>query len=45
MSKLIVTKFMSVDGVMENSAWTFPYWNDEIAAFKSEETSAGETTS
>ena len=37
MRKLIVTEFLSLDGVMENPAWTFPYWNDEIAAFKTEE--------
>jgi dihydrofolate reductase len=28
---------------MENPAWTFPYWNDEIAAFKGAETSANES--
>jgi dihydrofolate reductase len=37
MRKLVVTEFLSLDGVMENPAWTFPYWNDEIAAFKGEE--------
>jgi dihydrofolate reductase len=42
MRKLIVTEFLSLDGVMENPMWTFPYWNDEIAAFKGEETSACE---
>lgn len=42
MRKLIVTEFLSLDGVMENPMWTFPYWNDEIAAFKGEETSANE---
>jgi dihydrofolate reductase len=42
MRKLIVTEFLSLDGVMENPAWTFPYWNDEIANFKAEETSAWE---
>jgi dihydrofolate reductase len=42
MRKLIVTAFLSLDGVMENPMWTFPYWNDEIAAFKGEETSANE---
>ena len=42
MRKLIVTEFLSLDGVMENPAWTMPYWNDEIAAFKGEEGSAGE---
>jgi dihydrofolate reductase len=42
MRKLTVTEFLSLDGVMENPAWSFPYWNDEIAAFKGEETSADE---
>ncbi|MBI5668363.1 MAG: dihydrofolate reductase [Chloroflexi bacterium] len=38
MRKIIVTEFLSLDGVMENPMWTFPYWNDEIAQFKAEET-------
>lgn len=38
MRKITVTEFLSLDGVMENPAWTFPYWNDEIAKFKGEET-------
>jgi dihydrofolate reductase len=42
MGSLIVTTFLSLDGVMENPMWTVPYWNDEIAAFKGEETSSGE---
>jgi len=42
MRKLIVTEFLSLDGIMEEPMWTFKYWNDEIAAFKGEETSAGE---
>src|SRR5688572_19155356 len=42
MRKLVVTEFMSLDGVMEEPAWTFPYWNEEIANFKGEETSAGD---
>jgi hypothetical protein len=37
MRKIVVTEFLSLDGIMENPAWTFPYWNDEIAAFKDEE--------
>lgn len=42
MRKLVVTEFMSLDGVMEEPAWTFPYWNDEIAKFKGEESSASD---
>lgn len=42
MRKLIVTEFISLDGVIENPMWTLKYWNDEIANFKAEETSANE---
>jgi dihydrofolate reductase len=42
MRKLVVTEFMSLDGVIENPMWTFPYWNDDIAAFKGEESAAGD---
>jgi dihydrofolate reductase len=42
MRKLVVTEFVSLDGVVENPQWTFPYWNDEIANFKGEETSASD---
>lgn len=38
MRKLVVTEFLSLDGIMEAPAWTMPYWNDEIAQFKGEET-------
>lgn len=38
MRKIIITEFLSLDGVMEDPMWTFPYWNDEIAQFKAEET-------
>lgn len=34
MRKIIVSMFMALDGVVENPMWTFPYWNDEIAAVK-----------
>jgi dihydrofolate reductase len=43
MKSLTVTSFVSLDGVAENPQWTFPYWGDDIAAFKGEETSAGES--
>jgi dihydrofolate reductase len=42
MRKLIVTTFLSLDGVMENPMWTLPYWNDDIAQFKGEETTAND---
>jgi dihydrofolate reductase len=42
MRDIVVTEFVSLDGVMEAPGWTFPYWNDEIAAFKGEETEAGD---
>ena len=42
MRKLVVTEFISLDGVIENPAWTFKYWNDEIANFKGEETNASD---
>jgi len=40
--KVVVTEFISLDGVMEEPAWTAPYWNDEIAKFKGEESSASD---
>ena len=42
MRKVVVTEFLSLDGVMQEPAWTFPYWNDEIAKFKGEESSASD---
>lgn len=36
--RLVATLIMTLDGVVENPAWSFPYWNDEIRAFKAEET-------
>lgn len=42
MRRLVVTEFVSLDGVMENPAWTAPYWNDEIAQFKGDETKASD---
>lgn len=40
--RVVVAEFLSLDGVMEEPSWTAPYWNDEIAAFKGEETAAAE---
>ena len=37
MRKVIVSMFISLDGVMEQPSWTTPYWNDEIAKFKFDE--------
>lgn len=37
MRKLVVTEFMTLDGVIENPIWSLPYWNDEIAKFKGDE--------
>ena len=34
MRKVIVTEFLSLDGVMEEPAWTFPYCNEEISSLK-----------
>lgn len=42
MRKVVVTEFMSLDGVVEDPSWTFAYWNDEIAQFKGEESSASD---
>lgn len=41
MKKVIVTEFVTLDGVMEAPhEWSFPYWGDEIAKFKLDETFA-----
>lgn len=37
MATLTVSMFLSLDGVMENPAWTAPYWGDDIAKFKAYE--------
>jgi dihydrofolate reductase len=37
MRKVVVTEYVTLDGVMEEPAWTGPYWNDEIAKFKFDE--------
>jgi dihydrofolate reductase len=37
MSKLVVAEFVSLDGVVQDPAWTGPYWNDGIAKVKQDE--------
>src|SRR5688572_1446547 len=39
MRKIFTTTFLTLDGVMEDPhLWSFPYWNDQIAQYKLEET-------
>jgi len=40
--RVVPTYFTTLDGVVEDPQWSFPYWNDETAAFKAEETSNGQ---
>jgi len=51
MRKLVVTEFISLDGVMEapggendyvHGAWTMPFWHDDIGVFKDEELQASD---
>jgi dihydrofolate reductase len=38
MRKIVVSEFMTLDGVIESPhLWSFPYWNDEIGKFKLDE--------
>lgn len=35
MGRIVVSEFLTLDGVMEApNEWSFPYWNDDIGAFK-----------
>ena len=34
MRSLIAIEYVSLDGVMENPAWTAPYFNEEVSAFQ-----------
>ncbi|MBH8568012.1 dihydrofolate reductase [Microvirga sp. STS02] len=36
MSKVIAAEYLTLDGVMENPAWTAPYFNDELGEFQGE---------
>lgn len=40
--RIVVTEFMTLDGVVEDPMWSFPYWTEETAAFKAEETDKGQ---
>lgn len=51
MRKIIVTEFITLDGVIEapgpahdfkQAGWSMPYWSDDIGEFKSEELSASD---
>lgn len=43
MRKLVVTEELTLDGIIENPTWSATYWNDDIAAFKSQEMQASDT--
>lgn len=43
MRKVVVSEFLSLDGVMHEPMWTFPYWNDQMAKFKQEELFSSDT--
>jgi dihydrofolate reductase len=34
MRKIIVSTYMTLNGVIDNPVWTFPYWGDDIADFQ-----------
>jgi dihydrofolate reductase len=36
MRKLKLAIYVSLDGVVENPAWTAPYWNDELSALQAD---------
>jgi len=36
MCKLVAVEYLTLDGVMENPAWTAPYFNDELGEFQAE---------
>lgn len=43
MRKVVVTQFLTLDGVMEApQEWSFPYWNDETEVFKNAELAASD---
>jgi dihydrofolate reductase len=42
MRKLINSTYITLDGVIENPAWTMPYFDDEAAAFAGSQTEAAD---
>ncbi|SFQ59570.1 dihydrofolate reductase family protein [Hymenobacter arizonensis] len=36
MRKIVVAMYLTLDGIMEEPAWTGPYFNDEVGEFQSE---------
>lgn len=43
MSKIVVTSFVTMDGVIESpEKWSFPYWNKDIEIFKDDELRAAD---
>lgn len=42
MGKIVVSEFVSLDGVMEEPDWSLRYWNDAIADFKNAEMNAAD---
>ena len=43
MRKIVVSEYMSLDGVIEEPRWTQPYWGDDIAKFKFDELFASDS--
>jgi dihydrofolate reductase len=42
MRKIINSTYITLDGVIENPAWTMPFFDDEAAAFAGEQTDAAD---
>ncbi|MEH0986030.1 dihydrofolate reductase family protein [Micromonospora sp. CPCC 205556] len=42
MRRIINSTYLTLDGVIENPAWTMPYFDDEAAAFAGEQTDAAD---
>lgn len=42
MGKIIISEFLTLDGVAESPTWTAPYWGDDIGVVKKDELFAAE---